>query len=47
MVQTFQITISRPEGKEVQVTVATPLPQEDEEEQTLTLYSGPCHPLAC
>ncbi|KAG7236700.1 hypothetical protein INR49_000594 [Caranx melampygus] len=47
MVQTFPITISRAEGKEVEVTITTPLPQEDKEEQTLTLNSGPCHSLAC
>ncbi|KAA8587032.1 hypothetical protein FQN60_000868 [Etheostoma spectabile] len=36
MVEAFPITVSRPEGREVQVTVAASLPQEGKKEQTLT-----------
>lgn len=36
MVEAFPITVSRLEGREVQVTVAASLPQEGKKEQTLT-----------
>ncbi|KAK0138616.1 U2 snRNP-associated SURP motif-containing protein [Merluccius polli] len=43
-VKAFQISVRRPESKEVPVPVAPPLPQEDQEKQTLTTTSPPLPP---